>query len=54
MQPALTEADIDAILAFLQTLTDAPFEDAAQRNMAAQAARTKRPQRFPAQAYIRQ
>ncbi|WP_051971801.1 cytochrome-c peroxidase [Massilia sp. 9096] len=38
MQPALGEQDIDAILAFLQTLTDAPFEEAAQRNMAAQAA----------------
>jgi len=39
MQPALSEQDIGAILAFLQTLTDAPFEDAARRNMAAQAAR---------------
>ena len=39
MQPALSGADIDAILAFMQTLTDAPFEAEARRNMAAQAAR---------------
>jgi hypothetical protein len=39
MQPALSDADIDAIVAFLQTLTDAPFEAAARRNMAAQAGR---------------
>lgn len=39
MPSALTGDDIDAIVAFLQTLTDAPFEEAARRNMAAQAAR---------------
>jgi cytochrome c peroxidase len=39
MRPALDDADIDAIVAFLQTLTDAPFEEAARRNMAAQARR---------------
>jgi len=39
MQPALDDADIDAIVAFLGTLTDAPYEAAARRNMAAQAAR---------------
>jgi cytochrome c peroxidase len=36
MRPALDDGEIDAIVAFLQTLTDAPFEDAARRNMAAQ------------------
>jgi hypothetical protein len=30
MNPALDDADIDAIVAFLRTLTDAPFEDAAR------------------------
>lgn len=39
MQPAIDDTDIDAIVAFLQTLTDAPFADAARRNMAAQAGR---------------
>ena len=39
MRPALDDGEIDAIVAFLQTLTDAPFEDAARRNMAAQASR---------------
>lgn len=48
MPPALDDADIDAIVAFLQTLTDAPFEDAARRNMAAQASR--RAARAPLQA----
>ena len=41
MPSALTGEDIDAIVAFLQTLTDAPFEAAARRNMAGQAARRK-------------
>jgi cytochrome c peroxidase len=36
MGSALTDADIDAIVAFLRTLTDAPFEEAARTNMAAQ------------------
>jgi cytochrome c peroxidase len=31
MKPALDDADVDAIVAFLRTLTDAPFEDAARR-----------------------
>ena len=35
----ITPDDIDAIVAFLKTLTDAPFEDAARRNLATQAAR---------------
>jgi cytochrome c peroxidase len=39
MQPALDGDEIEAIAAFLETLTDAPFEAAARRNMAAQAAR---------------
>jgi cytochrome c peroxidase len=39
MKPALDDTDIDAIVAFLGALTDAPFEDAARRNMAAQSAR---------------
>jgi cytochrome c peroxidase len=39
MTPALTEAEIGDIAAFLQTLTDAPFEEAARNNMAAQARR---------------
>lgn len=39
MRPALDDGEIYAIVAFLQTLTDAPFEDAARRNMAAQAGR---------------
>ncbi|GAA4687555.1 hypothetical protein GCM10025794_23950 [Massilia kyonggiensis] len=29
MKPALDDADIDAIVAFLRTLTDAPFEPSA-------------------------
>lgn len=39
MPAALDEGEIEAIAAFLQTLTDAPFEEAARRNMAAQAGR---------------
>jgi cytochrome c peroxidase len=39
MQPALDADEIEAIAAFLETLTDAPFEAAARRNMAAQAAK---------------
>lgn len=39
MSPALDDDEIDAIVAFLQTLTDAPYEAAARRNMAAQAQR---------------
>jgi cytochrome c peroxidase len=42
MQPALDDADIDAIVAFLDTLTDAPFEAAARRNLDAQATRRPR------------
>jgi cytochrome c peroxidase len=39
MQPALDDADIDAIVAFLRTLTDAPFEAAARAREASAAAR---------------
>ena len=43
MTSALSEDDIDAIVAFLQTLTDAPFEAAARKNMQAQALRRTTP-----------
>lgn len=41
MPAALDDADIDAIVAFLGTLTDAPFEDRARRKLQAQAARRR-------------
>lgn len=38
MRPALDDADVDAIVAFLRTLTDAPFEAAARAREASAAA----------------